>query len=117
MAGRPEVFDRMVQIKYMKVLVTGAAGFIGSNLVLKLLRTEPDMQIVGLDNINDYYDTSLKDWRLAEIARLAPEGRWNFVKGDLADRDLIDRLFAGEKFDIVVNLAAQAGVRYSITNP
>lgn len=101
----------------MKVLVTGAAGFIGSNLVLKLLRTEPDMQIVGLDNINDYYDTSLKDWRLAEIAKAAPEGRWKFVKGDLADRDLIDSLFAEEKFDIVVNLAAQAGVRYSITNP
>lgn len=101
----------------MKVLVTGAAGFIGSNLVLKLLRTEPDMQIVGLDNINSYYDISLKDWRLAEIAKVAPEGRWKFIKGDLADRDLIDRLFAEEKFDIVVNLAAQAGVRYSIENP
>ena len=105
----------------MKVLVTGAAGFIGSNLVLKLLRTEPDMQIVGLDNINDYYDTSLKDWRLAQIDALArslsPSKGWKFVKGDLADRDLIDSLFADEKFDIVVNLAAQAGVRYSIENP
>ena len=101
----------------MKVLVTGAAGFIGSNLVLKLLRTEPDMQIVGLDNINSYYDTSLKDWRLAEIAKVAPEGCWKFIKGDLADRDLIDGIFAEEKFDIVVNLAAQAGVRYSIENP
>ncbi len=101
----------------MKVLVTGAAGFIGSNLVLKLLRTEPDMQIVGLDNINNYYDTSLKDWRLAQIEKAADGGRWKFVKGDLADRDLIDSLFASEKFDIVVNLAAQAGVRYSIENP
>lgn len=101
----------------MKVLVTGAAGFIGSNLVLKLLRTEPDMQIVGLDNINNYYDTSLKDWRLAQIEKTADGGRWKFVKGDLADRDLIDSLFASEKFDIVVNLAAQAGVRYSIENP
>ena len=101
----------------MKVLVTGAAGFIGSNLVLRLLGTEPDMQVTGLDNINDYYDTRLKDWRLAEIARAAGDGRWKFVKGDLADRDLIDRLFAEEKFDIVVNLAAQAGVRYSIENP
>ena len=101
----------------MKVLVTGAAGFIGSNLVLKLLRTEPEMQIVGLDNINNYYDTSLKDWRLAQIEKTADGGRWKFVKGDLADRDLIDSLFASEKFDIVVNLAAQAGVRYSIENP
>lgn len=101
----------------MKVLVTGSAGFIGSNLVLKLLRTEPDMQIVGLDNVNDYYDVSLKDWRLSQIAEAASEGRWRFIKGDLADRDLIDKLFAEEKFDIVVNLAAQAGVRYSITNP
>ena len=105
----------------MKVLVTGAAGFIGSNLVLKLLRTEPDMQIVGLDNVNDYYDVSLKEWRLSEIDALArslsPSKGWKFVKGDLADRDLIDSLFAAEKFDIVVNLAAQAGVRYSITNP
>ena len=101
----------------MKVLVTGAAGFIGSNLVLKLLSTEPQTSIVGLDNLNDYYDVSLKEWRLEQIAAAAGEGRWKFVKGDLADRDLIDSLFAEEKFDIVVNLAAQAGVRYSITNP
>ena len=101
----------------MKVLVTGAAGFIGSNLVLKLLSTEPETQIVGLDNLNDYYDVSLKEWRLARIAGSASRGRWKFVKGDLSDRSLIDSLFAEEKFDIVVNLAAQAGVRYSITNP
>lgn len=101
----------------MKVLVTGAAGFIGSNLVLKLLSTEPETQIVGLDNLNDYYDVSLKEWRLARIAGSASQGRWKFVKGDLSDRSLIDSLFAEEKFDVVVNLAAQAGVRYSITNP
>ena len=97
----------------MKVLVTGAAGFIGSNLVMKLLKTEPDTQVVGLDNVNDYYDVSLKEWRLAQIS----SERWRFVKGDIADKALVDKLFAEEKFDIVVNLAAQAGVRYSITNP
>lgn len=101
----------------MNVLVTGAAGFIGSNLVLKLLSTEPETKIVGLDNLNDYYDVSLKEWRLSRIAEADRDGRWKFVKGDLADRDLIDGLFENEKFDVVVNLAAQAGVRYSITNP
>lgn len=104
----------------MKVLVTGAAGFIGSNLVRKLLASEPAIEIVGLDNLNDYYDVSIKEWRLKQLENAAEEQpgcRWKFVKGDLADRSLIDRLFAEEKFDIVVNLAAQAGVRYSITNP
>lgn len=102
------------------ILVTGSAGFIGSNLVLKLLRSGEPMTIVGLDNINDYYDVSLKDWRLGEIEKEAgrrADVKYVFVKGDLADRALIDRLFAEYKFDIVVNLAAQAGVRYSITNP
>ena len=101
----------------MKILVTGAAGFIGSNLVLRLLATEPDAVIVGLDNINDYYDVSLKEWRLERISEKAAEGRWTFIKGNLADKQLIDNLFSEHKFDIVVNLAAQAGVRYSITNP
>ncbi|MCQ2133114.1 MAG: NAD-dependent epimerase/dehydratase family protein [Bacteroidaceae bacterium] len=104
----------------MKVLVTGAAGFIGSNLVMKLLKTEPAVQVVGLDSVNDYYDVSLKEFRLRQIEALATEHTdctWSFVKGNLADRELINKLFADEKFDIVVNLAAQAGVRYSITNP
>ena len=99
----------------MNILVTGAAGFIGSNLVLKLLAEEPESRITGLDNLNDYYDVSLKEWRLERISSVG--GNWRFVKGDLADKALIDRLFEEERFDIVVNLAAQAGVRYSITNP
>ena len=102
------------------ILVTGSAGFIGSNLVLKLLDIKQKFSVVGFDNVNDYYDVSLKEWRLAEIAKKAnsrPDVNYSFVKGDLADKQLIDRLFAEYKFDIVVNLAAQAGVRYSITNP
>lgn len=101
----------------MKVLVTGAAGFIGSNLVIRLLKTEENVQIVGLDSVNDYYDVRLKEYRLQQIENTAKEGQWLFVKGNLADNTLIDLLFAEHKFDIVVNLAAQAGVRYSITNP
>ena len=104
----------------MKVLVTGAAGFIGSNLVLRLLDGKEAVQIVGLDNLNDYYDPSLKEYRLGVIAAKAaehPEHAYAFVKGDLADRALIDKLFEDNAFDIVVNLAAQAGVRYSIENP
>ena len=102
------------------VLVTGAAGFIGANLVLELLRGEEAVTIVGLDNCNDYYDPALKDYRLREIAAEAekhPASKWIFVKGNLADRALIDSLFAEYRFSVVVNLAAQAGVRYSITNP
>ena len=104
----------------MKVLVTGSAGFIGSNLVLRLLRTESPIEIVGFDSVNDYYDVSLKEYRLQQIeveAGKHPESRYTFVKGNLADKALIDGLFEQHRFDIVVNLAAQAGVRYSITNP
>ncbi len=104
----------------MKVLVTGAAGFIGANLVLQLLKRENRVQILGVDSLNDYYDPSIKDFRLTEIekeAALHLECSWEFVKGNIADRELIDRLFKGFRPEIVVNLAAQAGVRYSITNP
>lgn len=102
------------------ILVTGAAGFIGSNLVLELLRSLSPVQIIGLDNMNDYYDVSIKEYRLEQIAASAAErsdSQWTFIKGNLADKALIDKIFADYKPEIVVNLAAQAGVRYSITNP
>ena len=102
------------------ILVTGAAGFIGSNLVLELLRSLSPVQIIGLDNMNDYYDVSIKEYRLEQIATSAAEhndSQWTFIKGNLADKALIDKIFADYKPEIVVNLAAQAGVRYSITNP
>ena len=98
----------------MKILVTGAAGFIGSNLVKAIYRQLPQAQVVGIDNMNDYYDVSLKEERLAQLQQF--EG-FKFVKGNIADRNLIDEVFAECKPEIVVNLAAQAGVRYSITNP
>ncbi|MCQ2057574.1 MAG: GDP-mannose 4,6-dehydratase [Bacteroidaceae bacterium] len=104
----------------MKILVTGSAGFIGSNLVMRLLNTESPVEIVGLDSVNDYYDVSLKEYRLQQIETCAashPESRYSFVRGNLADKALIDSLFEQHRFDIVVNLAAQAGVRYSISNP
>ena len=109
-----------INLENKTVLITGAAGFIGSNLVTELLRTVPQIKIVGLDNMNDYYDVSIKDYRLCEIEKLAAEhtdSSWIFVRGNIADRELIDRLFDEYNFDVVVNLAAQAGVRYSITNP
>ena len=109
-----------VELNNKTVLVTGAAGFIGSNLVLELLRTLDSVRIVGLDNMNDYYDVSIKQWRLKEIEKLAAQNsdsRWTFIRGSIADRALIDDCFSQYGFDVVVNLAAQAGVRYSITNP
>ena len=96
------------------ILVTGAAGFIGANLVKELLSTTED-KIVGIDNLNTYYDVSLKEYRLKEIESL--NGDFTFVKGSIADKALLDSLFETYNFNIVVNLAAQAGVRYSITNP
>lgn len=104
----------------MKVLVTGAAGFIGANLVLQLLKRESDIELLGIDSLNDYYDPKIKNYRLDEIAKIAEEHQdssWEFIKGNIADKDLIDRIFKKFKPEIVVNLAAQAGVRYSITNP
>lgn len=102
------------------VLVTGSAGFIGSSLVLDLLRSVGRITVIGIDNLNDYYDVSIKEWRLKEIEREAacrPEASYVFIQGSIADRETIDGIFAQYHPDIVVNLAAQAGVRYSITNP
>lgn len=102
------------------ILITGAAGFIGANLMMKLIKTGKPMKLVGFDNMNDYYDISLKEYRLAEIEKLVVENEqvdWVLIKGDIADKALIDNTFENYQFDIVVNLAAQAGVRYSITNP
>lgn len=109
-----------IDLKNKTVFVTGSAGFIGSNLVLELLRTQSPINIVGLDNMNHYYDVSIKEWRLSEIEKCAaehPESTYQFYKGDLADKAMIDQIFAKHKPAVVVNLGAQAGVRYSITNP
>ena len=109
-----------VKLKNKTVLVTGAAGFIGANLVTELLRTVEPVTVVGLDNMNDYYDVSLKEHRLSNIEQVAaehPDSQWIFVKGSIADKVLVEQLFEKHRFAVVVNLAAQAGVRYSITNP
>lgn len=109
-----------ITLQNKTIFVTGAAGFIGANLVLKLLDIASPVNIVGIDNMNDYYDVSIKEWRLEEIEKAAsrhPESSWTFIKGDIADRDAVDGVFEKYKPQIVVNLAAQAGVRYSITNP
>lgn len=97
------------------ILLTGAAGFIGANLTMRLIKDVPSARIIGIDNMNDYYDPALKEFRLTQIDKL--QGNFTFVRGDIADKALIDKLFDEYNFDVVVNLAAQAGVRYSITNP
>jgi len=101
------------------ILVTGVAGFIGSNLVKLLLRDYPSARIVGIDSMNDYYDVRLKEYRLKEIETLAKNAQSSmvFIRGNIADKELIDSTFREYRPDVVVNLAAQAGVRYSITNP
>lgn len=102
------------------VLVTGAAGFIGNNLVLELLRTVERIQIVGIDIMSDYNPVEMKEWRLEQIKKESekhPDSSWTFIRGDIADSCLIQDIFRTYKPAVVVNLAAQAGVRYSITNP
>lgn len=109
-----------IKLQGKKVLITGAAGFIGANLILELLYTVKKIEIVGIDNMNDYYDVSIKEYRLQQIEKLAEEhteSSWTFVKGSIADKALVDSVFEKYHPDVVVNLAAQAGVRYSITNP
>ena len=98
----------------MTIFITGASGFIGSNLAKRILTTEPDTKVIGLDNMNDYYDVRIKEARLAELQKFE---NYTFIKGDLADKALINSIFEQYHPDIVVNLGAQAGVRYSITNP
>ncbi len=104
----------------MNILVTGSAGFIGANLVKRLFKEMTEGTIIGLDNLNNYYDVSLKEYRLKELDTLNSQlstVNYQFIKGSIADKDLINKLFTDYQFDIVVNLAAQAGVRYSIENP
>ncbi len=114
------MYQPNISLKNKSVLITGAAGFIGSNLVLELLRTQSPVHIIGIDNMNPYYDVSIKEYRLEQMEQCAaehPESSWTFIRGSIADKELIDKTFAEYKPDVVVNLAAQAGVRYSITNP
>ncbi len=102
-----------ITLEQKTIFVTGAAGFIGSNLVRRLLADTHSARIVGIDNMNDYYDPALKEYRLRQLA----DDRFTFIRGDIADRATIERIFADYRPAVVVNLAAQAGVRYSITNP
>lgn len=109
-----------IDLKNKTIFVTGSAGFIGSNLVLELLRTQSPIHIVGLDNMNDYYDVTIKEWRLKEIETCVSEhsdSTYTFYRDDLANKTIIDKIFEEHKPDLVVNLGAQAGVRYSISHP
>ena len=109
-----------INLNKSTVMVTGAAGFIGANLVMELLKSFETIRVIGIDNVSDYYDVSIKEYRLKEIERVAgerPTTTWKFIKGDISDKTLIDSAFSEYRPNVVVNLAAQAGVRYSITNP
>ena len=103
-----------INLSNKTIIVTGAAGFIGANLVKRLLSNVPSVNIIGIDSVNDYYDVKLKEYRLDELCR---NNRFTFIKGNIADKELIEAVFESYRPDVVVNLAAQAGVRYSITNP
>ena len=113
------MLEKNIDLSGRTVLVTGAAGFIGANLVMQLLHEYEVIHIVGLDNVNDYYDVSLKEYRLQQIDELLMKvsGSFTFVKGNIADKAVITEVFANYQPSVVVNLAAQAGVRYSIENP
>ena len=104
-----------INLEGKTVLVTGAAGFIGSNLVKRLFHDVKNIKVVGIDSITDYYDVNIKYERLKEIEAL--HGDWTFVHASIADKDAVEKIFTENKIAVVVNLAAQAGVRYSITNP
>ena len=113
------MLKKNVELDGKTIFVTGAAGFIGSNLILMLMKNIQKVHIVGIDNMNDYYDVSLKEFRLNEMKELDAlvSGDFTFIKGSIADKALINELFVKYKPQVVVNLAAQAGVRYSIENP
>ena len=109
-----------IDLKNKTIFITGSAGFIGSNLVLELLKTQSPICIIGLDNMNNYYDVNIKEWRLQEIEKCVndhTDSTYVFYKNDLSNKVIIDKIFEEHKPDIVVNLGAQAGVRYSISNP
>ena len=108
------MLEKNIILNGRTILITGVAGFIGANLAKRLLQDFTDVKVVGIDNMNDYYDVRLKEERLKELSSFAS---FVFVRGDIADKSIIDKLFAEYQPSIVVNLAAQAGVRYSITNP
>lgn len=103
-----------IELNGITVLVTGAAGFIGSNLCKRLLNDHRDIKVIGIDNMNDYYDVRIKEYRLDTLLKY---NNFHFVKGNIADKEIVNGLFERYEIDIVVNLAAQAGVRYSIENP
>ena len=109
------MIPKNISLQGKTILITGVAGFIGANLAKRLLRDFPDCRVIGIDSITDYYDVSLKHERLRELEQYGD--RFVFIHGSIADRDTVDRIFAEYHPSVVVNLAAQAGVRYSITNP
>jgi nucleoside-diphosphate-sugar epimerase len=113
------MLKKNVNLNGKTVLITGSAGFIGCNLVLELFRSFEDINVIGIDSVNDYYDVAIKEYRLKEIEKAVSckPNKWTFIKGNIADKALIDKVFNDYQPSVVVNLAAQAGVRYSITNP